>query len=54
MTEPMQLTVTGAQEPLQAPETRNEVQHLFTAPQTIRGQLAMTEKEERRERTEAK
>lgn len=42
---PSQLTVDGAQEPLQAPQPLQSgpapPQPLFTAPQTVRGQLAM-------------
>lgn len=39
-----QTTIHGAQEPLQAPtapDARHEQPHLFDAPQTIRGQLAI-------------
>lgn len=50
MPEPTQTTIYGASEPLSAPE-RSEEQaaptRLFTAPQTIRGQLAIpTDKED--------
>lgn len=44
MTEPLQMTVEGREEPLQAPQTERkqptaEVQTLFSAPQTMPGQL---------------
>jgi hypothetical protein len=51
MPDPVQTTIHGALEPLRAPDepVRHEAMHLFTAPATIRGQLAISaEKEEPR------
>ncbi len=46
MTEPSQLTIDGLETPSRAPETVDpprsyDAAPLFTAPQTIRGQIAM-------------
>jgi hypothetical protein len=55
MPEPVQTTIHGATEPLRAPDepVRHEQPPLFAAPETIRGQLAITsEKEESRGHSE--